>query len=424
MLGPQSPASNKSISVLIPDGESHLLNRVINGLAQVKGIKIYIMSYKKNNAMRYSRYVHKFSYYPNTNSNLDWIANINKEIEKHDIDLVMPIWEVGIKTLITHRDKILFKERLGLMPSLFDFNTAINKGLLSAHLDAFNIPNPKSVLVESIHQLDNVDTLQFPILIKPLEGFGGGHGIRKFNTKVDVESYMVEKNIDYKLIVQEYIEGYDIDCSVLCKEGNILAFTIQKGNMIDASEFAPQIGLDFLYEHDLYKVVEKLMESLHWSGVAHIDMRYDKNDNQFKVIEVNPRFWMSLNASQIAGINFTELYCRASLNEEFKKPEYEYLTYLNLKGLVKKIKLDKKFILRLGFIFNNTPLKFVLKDPLPTIYKLISKEEYNFSSQDKEVKLTRTWIFFCSSASISSNIIKLDLAFNDGVCILMINNLA
>jgi len=374
MLDTQSLASKKSRSVLIPDGENHLLNRVINGLAQVQGIKIYVMSAKRNSPMRYSRYVHKFSYYAKTLSDLVWIANINKEIEEHDIDVIMPIWEVGIRTLITHRDKILFKEKLGLLPSLSDFNTAINKGILSSHLDAFNIPNPKSVLVESVNQLNKVHALKFPILIKPLEGFGGGHGIRKFNTIEDMESYMVEKNIDYKLIVQEYIEGYDIDCSVLCKGGNILASTIQKGNMIDKSEFAPQIGLDFLYEHEMFKVAEKLMKSLNWSGVAHIDMRYDKNDNQFKVIEVNPRFWMSLNASQIAGINFPDLYCQASMHQEFKKPEYQFLTYLNLKGLVKKIQLDKKFLFRLGFIFNNTPLKFVLRDPLPVIYKFTSKE--------------------------------------------------
>lgn len=144
--------------------------------------------------------------------------------------------------------------------------------------------------------------------------------------------------------------------------------------MIGKSEFVPQIGLDFLYEPELYRVVERLMKSLNWSGVAHIDMRFDKNDKQFKVIEINPRFWMSLNASLLAGVNFPHLYCLASMNEEFERPEYEFMKYVNLKGLVKMIRLKKSVLFKPGFVFNNTPLKLVLRDPLPTMYKLTSKD--------------------------------------------------
>ena len=361
-------------SILIPDGESHILRYVINCLAQVPDVNVYVMSNKLNNAMRHSGYVHKFTYYPKTDSDLDWIENINKEIEKNDIDVVMPIFEVGIKTLIKHRDKILLKDRLGLLPSLHDFITASDKGLLSVHLESHNIPGPKGVLVESFDQLSRIHHLKFPLLIKPTGNSGGGHGIRVFNNQHDIEAHFINEKFKYAFLIQEYIDGYDIDCSVLCKEGHILAFTIQKGNMIGESVFAPQIGLEFLYEHELYKVVEKLVDSLHWSGVAHIDMRYDKNDKQFKIIEINPRFWMSLNASQLAGINFPYLYCLASMGKAFEKPEYKFIKYLNLKGLVKAIRLNKIFLFNLKFALNNTPLKFVLKDPLPTIYKSVYKK--------------------------------------------------
>ncbi len=363
----------KTISILIPDGECYICKSVVNGLAQVSGIKIYVMSNEKHNEMRYSRYVQNFSYYAKTDSDLDWIANIDKEIGTHDIDLVMPIWEVGIKILIEQRDKISFKHKLGLLPSLKEFNRARNKGLLSAHLESNNIPGPKSILLESIHELDKVDSLNFPMLIKPVEGFSGGDRIRMFNSKKDIELFFIEKKIDYGNLAQEYIEGYDIDCSVLCKEGNILTFTIQKGNVPDEKKFAPPVGVEFLYQYELYNVVEALMKSIKWSGIAHIDMRYDKNDKQYKVLEVNTRFWGSLDGSILAGVNFPYLYCLASMGKDFEKPQYKFIKYLSMKGLGKMIKLDKKFLFRIGFIFNNTPLKFALKDPLPMIYKFFSR---------------------------------------------------
>lgn len=366
-------SSNKSISILIPDGESHILLYVINCLSDVKGLSVYVMSNQKNNPMRYSRHIKGFSYYQKTSSHLDWISNINEEVEKNNIDVVMPIFETGIKTLIEHRSKIVHQEKLGLLPSLTNFNRAINKGLLSEHLDTNNISGPKSIIIASYNELNKVNRLNFPVIIKPLEGFGGGQGISVFNTIEDLKEHFTINGFNYANIVQEYIVGYDIDCSVLCKGGNILAFTIQKGNMLGNNQFAPQFGLSFLYEQELYNVVEKLIKSLEWNGVAHIDMRYDQNTKQFHVIEVNTRFWMSLDASLIAGVNFPYLYCLSSMGITFQKPQYKYVDYLNLKGVIKTIKKDIKFMFRINFILNNTPLKFALKDPKPMIYKFITR---------------------------------------------------
>ncbi|BAO74290.1 ATP-grasp enzyme-like protein [Winogradskyella sp. PG-2] len=331
------------------------------------------MSNEMNNPMRYSKYIKTFSYYAKTSSDIDWINNINKELEKHDIEVIMPIFETGIRTLIKHKTKISQQDRLGLLPSLSNFDTALNKGLLAKHLDANNLPNPKTVSLSTELEFDNVNSLNFPVIIKPEEGFGGGQGIIKFNSKEELHHYFSNHDFEYINIVQEYIEGYDIDCSVLCKSGEILAFTIQKGNMTGKNQFSPQFGLSFLYEDELYRVVEKLMKSLKWNGVAHIDMRYDRKANLFKVIEVNARFWVSLDASLIAGVNFPYLYCLASKGHIFKIPQYSYISYINLKGVVKSIKKNITFIFKVNFILKHTPLQFALKDPLPMIYKFISR---------------------------------------------------
>lgn len=361
----------QKISILIPDGESHILLYVVNCLSNIKGLEIYVMSNKRKNPMRYSRYVKCFSYYDKTDSNQDWIHNINQEVKKHKIDVVMPIFETGIKILTANKNFINDTTKLGLLPTLISFDTAINKGLLAEFLKVNNIPGPKSIIVDSNRELDKVNTLNFPVIIKPLEGFGGGQGIDVFDTIEDFNSHFNSHNFNYANIVQEYIKGYDIDCSVLCSKGDILAFTIQKGNMIGKSQFTPQFGLSFLYEQELYNVIEKLMKSLDWSGVAHIDMRYDQNTKEFKVIEINTRFWVSLDASLIAGVNFPYLYCLSSMGNIFQKPQYKYVEYLNLKGLIKKIKKDMKFIFKLNFILNNTPLKLALRDPIPMVYKFI-----------------------------------------------------
>lgn len=83
----------------------------------VKGVKIYVMSDKKNNPMHYSRYINGISYYSKTNSNLDWIKNINGAIVKYSIDVVMPIHVIGIKKRIEYGSEISYKYKFGLFVS-------------------------------------------------------------------------------------------------------------------------------------------------------------------------------------------------------------------------------------------------------------------------------------------------------------------
>jgi D-aspartate ligase len=354
-----------NFSVLIPVGESNLLMFIVHCLSQIKGIKIYILSPKEFAEIKHSNKILNYTYYPKLNTETNWVYAINQELEKFNIDLVIPIDEFGIRTSVKFKNNISNPSKLAILPSLSSFDIANNKGLLWEHMTKNEIPCPKTYTKGKDGSFKD-DLMEFPLIIKPLEGFGfgGGRGIKFFNDRESL-NYFLKSKVEYSYLIQNYIKGYDIDCSVLCKDGDILAYTIQKGDMMGKSEFAPSIGLHFLKEEKLYRIVEKLMKTLNWSGVAHIDMRYDVIDDVFKVIEINPRFWESTEASEIAGVNFPYLYCLASLNIGFDIPDYKEVKFLNILGLKKKIKNNKAFLFKFKFIKNNTPIKYYLKDPLP-----------------------------------------------------------
>ena len=364
---------DKSISVLIPDGESHLLGFVVNCLSSVQEIKIHVLSSIKQNAHRFSRHISTFSYYPKTDNDQKWIKYIEETVQKYKIDIVMPVFEIGIRRVIKNRS--LFNANINLvsLPNLETFTTAINKWKLIEHCRSQNIAIPDSCLLypEDQNKKKALSNLTFPVILKPLEGFGGGMGIKDFNTIEEVEVYL--DKIKYPVLVQQFIKGYDIDCSVLVEDGDIIAFTIQQGNLKGSEPFMPQVGVKFTYNEELYKVVEELMESLHWNGVAHIDMRYDTTLNNFVVIEVNPRYWATMDGSYLMGVNFPYLAVLQARREVFEVPKYKQDDYLNLKGVVKKTKKNPLFSLRWNFIYNNTQLRFVLLDPIPTVFKFIDR---------------------------------------------------
>ncbi|MEE9361065.1 MAG: ATP-grasp domain-containing protein [Cellulophaga sp.] len=367
--------SNK-VRVLIPDAEWEILtNHVKNCFSTNDDVELYLMSNRKDTPNRFSRFIAHFSYYPKTDIASQWIKYINIEVEKFRIDFILPIYEHGIRTLIEHKGLLEDSSKLGLMPTLLNFDTANNKKLLAAHLYKNSIPTPVDYAIGD-------DNYEFPIIVKPVEGEEGGSGIHVFQEKEAFAIWLQKEKNDKKYLIQKYVEGYDIDCSVLCKDGEIKGYTIQKGVLYSRKKYSPAIGLEFLHEKELFKVVKKLMKSLSWSGIAHVDLRYDESDKQFKVIEINTRFWGSLDASLIAGVNFPYLYYLLSKGRSFVFLHYKLVSFLSLKGLMKRIRQQAGFITKFNYIVGNTSFRYVIKDPVPFFVKVLLILKTKFSSKD------------------------------------------
>ncbi|SEQ47410.1 Predicted ATP-dependent carboligase, ATP-grasp superfamily [Hyunsoonleella jejuensis] len=359
----------RTIKVLIPDGEAHVLLYVVNCLSLKKHIKIYVMSSKEDGYMKYSRYIEKYIYQPEV-SPKKWIKCINKTVDKHNIDLVMPIYEAGIAILAERINEINIPKKICGLPNAKNLHVARNKGLLYLHLKDWEIPCPRSIVVNSIETLDaKTLNLNYPLIIKPVEGGGGGKGICIVENEEKFIRYCKNYNGAHGSIIQEYILGDDFCCNVLCKEGEIIAYSIQKATDFRSGELTPQIAFDFIENKELFENAKKLMKSLNYSGVANIDWRYDREQKKFKVIEINPRFWLGTDASLITGVNFPYLYCLSSLGYQTHYKTKVNISYLSLEGLVKRFKKNPFYTLNLSYIYQHSPIRFILRDPLPILYK-------------------------------------------------------
>lgn len=361
----------RNISILIPDSDDHknLALQVINCLSLIKEVKIYIVSSNKHSYLKFSRYVSHFSYYPKL-SDENWVDHINLEVEKYSIDFILPVFEFGIRKLIELKDSLIAKDKLSILPSLMSFDTARDKGLLYQHLKTHGFPCPESVVTKP-HETPNLSHLEFPMIAKPVIGFGGGQQIKVLNTIDDVENYRDSISFSCNTIYQNFIYGYDLCCNVLCKKGEVIAYSIQTTSIFKKKGVTPQAGFSFVQEHQLLELVKNVMKSLEWSGVANIDCRYDERDDNFKIIEINTRYWINVDASAVAKVNFPYLHCLLTLNKDIVIPEALNIFYLNLKGLVKEVTRRPAIMFRVNYLKNNTPLLFALKDPAPMVYKFV-----------------------------------------------------
>jgi predicted ATP-grasp superfamily ATP-dependent carboligase len=354
---------NSRINVLIPDGDSTWALSVVQCLSQVEGYRLFVLSNKKRTATKFSKHTSYYKFYERPDD-AQWLDIINSEIEAHQISVIIPIAEKEFAFFIDYKDQLSPISKLIAVPSRDHFNIAINKYKLSDFANTHGIPHPKSFFINSeTDKFQVLSQIRFPILIKPLN-LKGGDGIKKIDTEAQFPT-----SIKDPLFIQEYVSGYDIDCSVLCVDGQVITHTIQKGNLEGDNTYAPQLGFDFVENEAVLKVTKALMSKLHWSGIAHVDLRYDDVTKDYKVIEINARFWGSVDASNMAGINFPDVSIQLALNQPIEHKGYTLMSYMRLKGVLKSIKRRPFFIFKRKYLMNHTETRAFLSDPLPTFYK-------------------------------------------------------
>jgi predicted ATP-grasp superfamily ATP-dependent carboligase len=172
-----------------------------------------------------------------------------------------------------------------------------------------SLPHPATQLVDGVSALRAVDTSR-PAFVKPVHG-ANCEGAAKLTCAEDIDRYLVALGAELRLplLAQEFIPGSDIDMSILADHGRILAWTIQVPGLHPRERV-------FLWHEQVYEAGRALMSRTGYHGVVHLDMRKDERDGSIKMLEANPRFWITTEHSMWAGVNFPALSVRRALGED------------------------------------------------------------------------------------------------------------
>ena len=359
-------------NVLVLEGDFHLTSAVLFCLSRQPGLRVHMLDRLPRSPFRYSRFVASHHFFSADKPEAEFVAFVGSVVAKTGAGVLLPIDVPGMRLVITHREALEKVVHLLPLPTAEVYETATDKSRLAAFMQARDIPAPDTIL-EIRHNLKaKLEDFRFPVLLKPVEG-AGGRGISRYNTAEAVLNAVAALPAEGKYIIQNCLEGYDIDCNVLYQEGRLVAYSIQKG-LVPAvwSVYAPTEAIEFVRSKAVLAVVDDLMTALRWSGVAHIDLRYDSRTDQMRVIEINTRFWLTVVGSAItARVNFPVLACRAALGQPLQPGPSRLGRYIPLMRL-----LAYRWHQRWG----DTPVRFpvreisiwaLLGDPLPQLFRLL-----------------------------------------------------
>lgn len=254
-------------------------------------------------------------------------------VEKHGIDVLFPMTDASIEALLAAGG--VGPDTLLPLPSRENYHRASDKAELLEVARNVGIDTPGSLRIEEPGELAqaSLSQLEAPYVLKPSRSVAQANGrrvetaVRYAADRAELERLAAEIPLAaYPILVQEYIRGTGEGVFLLRWNQETLATFAHRR----IREKPPSGGVSVYREAvapdpSLVRASERLLDAFDWRGVAMVEYKRSDADGRPYLMEVNGRFWGSLQLAVDAGVDFPALLASAALGD-VPDPVTEYRT--------------------------------------------------------------------------------------------------
>jgi predicted ATP-grasp superfamily ATP-dependent carboligase len=317
------------VNVLVTDGDQRAALAITRSLGR-RGASVIVGEESDRCLAASSRYCSRRITYPSPYREPDAFDRfIARLVVEGRFDVVMPVSDVTTYAIARNQDAL--RPHAGLAVPPFDaFERVTDKASLLHRAHKCGIPTPVTHVVDGISGLRAVqEQVTFPAVVKPTRS-----RIPTSNGWLPARVHYVANQFElrrlysetsylasYPSLIQERIIGRGMGVFVLCERGSVrTAF-----QHLRVRERPPSGGVSVLSESQavdpaLRQQAERLLEPLGWHGVAMLEYKENRRTGIPVLMEVNGRFWGSLQLAIDAGVDFPYLSCQLALGHRLDLP--------------------------------------------------------------------------------------------------------
>lgn len=308
--------------VILLDGNQRSALAVVRSLGK-RGIAVFVGEAAGTSLAASSRYCRQTFDYPSPAADPDaFLVRMEQVAQENPGALLFPMTDVSMAEILRNADR--FSGYVTIPFSGYDQYSALSdKERLFRQAYALGIAIPETVystdldLSTAAKGKDPLSGrgLSYPAVVKPAASrIRTGRGW--ISTTVGyarspgqlMDMICGGSGSRQRFLIQEKIQGPGIGIFLLLWKGKSLArFAHQR-----VREKPPSGGVSVVCRSieppaDALQSAEALLESSGWSGVAMVEFKRDLRDGRCKLMEVNARFWGSLQLAISAGVDFPYL---------------------------------------------------------------------------------------------------------------------
>lgn len=308
--------------VLVTDSDNRSALAATRSLGRA-GYEVLVMGEREASIAAASRYCSRFLPCPSPIDAPDkFLAAVLAACREQDVQLLLPMTEVTTLLLTRARAQL----PAGCVLPFADEATlqrASDKADMVALADSLKVPTPASIRLDTASQLDGAAPLPYPVVIKPgrsrvLTDKGWlSTGVTYANNESELRATLAALPPQvYPVLLQERIQGPGEGFFALYAHGKPVAFFAHRR----LREKPPSGGVSVLRESaeiaaDTQAYGTALLGALHWHGVAMVEFKRCENSRRLYLMEINARFWGSLQLAIDSGVDFPLLLAKIAAGE-------------------------------------------------------------------------------------------------------------
>lgn len=311
----------KPCNILILDANQRSALAAVRSLGEIPGNIVHAADSSNKALAGVSRFCHRYHQYPSPVDQLEkfsaWLVAF---IERHEIHFLLPMTEITSRTALPLRDKlgqcILPFAELDTVLALSD------KWRLIQLASSIGIACPNTQYFANASELLGAPPERFPIVVKPClsrilhEGAWistSVHIAKDLNDLIRLTQKFTYLQ-SHPFLLQEYIPGHGAGIFALYRLSAPVTFFAHRR----IREKPPSGGVSVLSESitaspQLLQITRKLLDHAQWHGVAMVEFRISPDGTPY-LMEVNTRFWGSLQLAIDSGVDFPKLLLQTALS--------------------------------------------------------------------------------------------------------------
>ncbi|MDP1768785.1 MAG: ATP-grasp domain-containing protein [Nitrospirota bacterium] len=314
------------MKILVTDGDNRAALAITRSLGS-KGHSIVVGEKVQPSLAQTSRHCVESVIYPDpVLDSVGFVQTLLRTMKELQIDVVLPVAEITTALVAEHKSAFEQHSRVPF-PDVATFDRAANKVDVLALAEKLSIPIPTGVVLTRPGDRPQwPEGLSFPIVVKPhrsrilVNGTWQSTAVTYAENANDLTEILAAKHpSEYPILLQQRIVGPGVGVFMCYQRGKLVAqFSHRR-----LREKPPSGGVSVLRESvpvspQAKRYAQALLDALSWQGVAMVEFKMDQADQTLKLMEINGRFWGSLQLAIDAGVDFPALLLQTMADEPLK----------------------------------------------------------------------------------------------------------
>jgi predicted ATP-grasp superfamily ATP-dependent carboligase len=310
-------------TVLVTDADQRAALAVVRSLGRA-GYQVHACSSRARSLAGASRYCRGYATLPDPLAEPERFASaVGLEARRVGAAVILPITDASLLALLPARERLA--PAVIPFPDLAVYRRVADKALVREEARAVGFDVPGQMVISRREASLELAGLPYPLVMKPHRSVveaPGGTGATKLAVSHVADAASLERILDtlppaaYPVLLQERIVGPGLGLFLLLWEDRRVAGFAHRRLL----EKPPSGGVSVRSESVapdpvLLDRAELLLRRLGWCGVAMVECKLDLATGRVCLMEVNGRFWGSLQLAIDAGVDFPALLVRAALGE-------------------------------------------------------------------------------------------------------------